>query len=253
MGVKLTAFYAEADKLGGMHLKLQLAGETRMTSTQAQSLEDTPELIAKFEKALKLVAGSRAPASAPRDVSTNSADPASLRKHIQVYLDLMTQRALVLGNVEKTVLRVDEAAAEALDCARVSVWWIDPQQTKISCVDLFERTARKHSSGTELFAKDFPPYFAGLKHERTIAANDAHRDPRTSCFSTVYLKPLGINSMLDVPIWANGRMIGVVCHEHVGPARSWNADEEKFAYLMSAFVSLAFERNESAPPSLPPK
>ena len=37
-------------------------------------------------------------------------------------------------------------------------------------------------------------------------------------------------------------MIGVVCHEHLGSARTWNADEEQFAYLMSAFVALTAER-----------
>ena len=37
-------------------------------------------------------------------------------------------------------------------------------------------------------------------------------------------------------------MAGVVCHEHLGPARTWDADEERFAYLMAGFLSLAMER-----------
>lgn len=243
MGAKLSWFYAEAEKLGGIHLKLQLAGETRMTTAQAHSVEDTPELLAKFERAFSSVVGSKHPTPQPRETGAALVgDPEKLRRHIQVYLDLMSQRALVLGDVAETVRRVNEGAAQALDCARVSVWWVDRAQTKITSADLFERATSVHTSGTELFAKDFPSYFEALKAERTIAAHDAHKDPRTRCFSEVYLKPLGINSMLDVPIWANGKMVGVVCHEHVGPARTWNADEEKFAYLMSAFVSLAYER-----------
>jgi GAF domain-containing protein len=58
------------------------------------------------------------------------------------------------------------------------------------------------------------------------------------------LKPLGINSMLDVPIWVNRAMVGVVCHEHRGPKRTWNRDEETFAYLMSSFIALALERKK---------
>lgn len=27
-------------------------------------------------------------------------------------------------------------------------------------------------------------------------------------------------------------MVGVVCHEHVGPKRLWTKDEETFAYLI---------------------
>ena len=97
-------------------------------------------------------------------------------------------------------------------------------------------------SGVQLAERDYPAYFAALATERTIAAHDAHKDPRTSAFSAGYLTPLGIGALLDVPIWVEGRMIGVVCHEHLGRARTWNADEEQFAYLMSAFVALTAER-----------
>ena len=48
--------------------------------------------------------------------------------------------------------------------------------------------------------------------------------------------------MLDVPIWKNGKLAGVICHEHVGAARKWTADDERFGYLMAGFVSLALER-----------
>jgi GAF domain-containing protein len=52
-----------------------------------------------------------------------------------------------------------------------------------------------------------------------------------------------------VPIWVGRVMVGVVCHEHVGPKRMWTKDEETFAYLMSNFVALAIERSnaEAAP------
>jgi GAF domain-containing protein len=154
----------------------------------------------------------------------------------------MAQRALFLGDVDKTVRRVDEAAASTLDIERVSVWSLDDKRSKITCLDLFERTRSKHSSGAELLRQDFEPYFAALESESTIAAHDAHSDPRTSCFSKTYLTSLGINSMLDVPIWVRGAMVGVVCHEHVGAVRQWNSDEEAFASLMATIVALSMER-----------
>src|SRR5262245_42711422 len=123
MGAKLSSFYAEAEKLGGIQMKLRLAREVRMTSAQAQSTEDTPELVGKFEQALAQVSRTGVPSAPAKDVGVpGSQDPGKLRKHIQVYLDLMSQRSLVLGDVDETIRRVNEAAAEALDCARVSVW-----------------------------------------------------------------------------------------------------------------------------------
>lgn len=245
MGAALTSIIAEAERLAGLQGKLVLAGITRMTTAQANSAVDTPQLIAQFKAALAEVKSS-AKVSEP-DLPVGKASPEALRRHIQAYLDLMTQRALVLGDPVETAKRIDELAAETLDVARVSVWMLDKEQTKITCTDLFERAGGKHSAGTVLHAKDFRPYFIALATQRTIAAHDAQTDARTSCFTQVYLKPLGITSMLDVPIWVNARMVGVVCHEHLGPARTWNADEERFAYLMAAFVALAMERHDGLP------
>ena len=73
------------------------------------------------------------------------------------------------------------------------------------------------------------------------SVRNARTDPRTSCFRESYLEPLGITSMLDVPIWANGTMIGVICHEHVGAARTWTAADERFAFIVGALVALAYE------------
>ncbi len=251
MGEKLAGFFTEADRIGGMVARMRLASITRVTSTQANTLADSADLVARFEGSLARIKaetatdGRQPSATGVGKVSLAtgaSADAKVLRKHVATYLDLMSQRALFLGDVGDTIRRVNEAAASTLDVARVSVWFLDDKATKISCADLFERSGSKHSKGVELFAKDFPTYFTALGAERTIAAHDAHTDPRTACFSEPYLRPLGINSMLDVPIWYRDKMAGVVCHEHVGPARTWAGDEETFAYLMANFVALAMER-----------
>ena len=47
--------------------------------------------------------------------------------------------------------------------------------------------------------------------------------------------------MLDVPIWVDGRMVGVVCNEHIGPERTWNPDDENFAYTIGGLAALAEE------------
>jgi hypothetical protein len=244
MGQRLVAFFDEADRLDGMLARMRLASLTRVTSTQAATLEDSPILISRFESALERMRGER-PSKPDEPARPRTPDGSRkvgmLRRQIATYLDLMTQRALFLGSVADTIRRVTEAAASVLEVDRVSVWMLDPAQSKITCADLFERPASRHSGGAVLQASDYPSYFAALRTQRTIAAHDAHGDPRTSCFSKSYLEPLSINSMLDVPIWSAEKMVGVVCHEHVGPARTWDADEETFAYLMASFVSLAMD------------
>ncbi len=58
-------------------------------------------------------------------------------------------------------------------------------------------------------------------------------------------------AMLDVPIMSRGKVMGVTCYEHVGGARRWDADDERFAYAMASFVAFAFDRISSSPPPRP--
>jgi PAS domain S-box-containing protein len=88
---------------------------------------------------------------------------------------------------------------------------------------------------------DYPTYFASLRKRRTIAAHDAHRDRRTREFSEAYLTPLGITSMLDAPVRAGGKMIGLLCLEHIGAKRRWSAREQSFAASVADLIALSFE------------
>jgi hypothetical protein len=254
MGKRLVQCFTEADRIGGLVARMRLASMAQVTSTEAGTVADRAELVERLERALEALRaefGNGGPTSSAvaREVASaplGDAQAQVLRRQLSTYLDLMAQRSLFLGNVKETMRRVTEAASSTLGVQRVSVWLCDERKSKLTCADLFDGGGAKHSSGTELSAKDFAPYFRALETERTIAAHDAHTDPRTTCFSASYLKPLGINSLLDVPFWLNKRMLGVICHEHIGPKRTWDSDEETFGYLMSSFIALAYERNASA-------
>ncbi len=253
MGTRSVQFFEMAARRGGLVAKMRLASLAQVTSAEAATGPDRPEVLARLESALKVIeaeftgASSEPPIDPGRSIGAPGSEQAQLRAYLQTHLELLSQRGLFLREVGATIRRVNEAAAHTLGVERVSVWFLSSDQSAIECQDLFERSKAKHSTGVVLKAKDFPPYFKAMLRERTIAADDAHTDPRTSCFSEPYLKPLGINSMLDVPIWSGQRMVGVVCHEHIGPKRRWNADEETFAYLMSSYVALAMERAAARP------
>ena len=150
-----------------------------------------------------------------------------------------TSESQIGEDVVATIRNLTETDARTLGVARVSVWRYNPERTSIRCVDLYELEADRHSAGIELPAESYPVYFQALKGMDVIAAHDAHSDPRTSEFSENYLRPLGINSMLDAPIHLGGAAEGVLCHEHIGPLRRWTADEETFAIAVANRVSLA--------------
>ncbi|MGA9382854.1 MAG: PAS domain S-box protein, partial [Phormidium sp.] len=167
-----------------------------------------------------------------------------LRKQSTALLELATNNKLTCGDLVVAIQAITETAANTLDLERASVWLYNPEKTGVICLDLYERSSDRHSSGIELLSVDYPNYFQALQTERIIAVHDAHTDPRTSEFSDNYLTPLGINSMLDAPIRLSGEMIGVICHEHIGTARYWALEEENFAASLADFVALAMEGAE---------
>lgn len=161
-------------------------------------------------------------------------------------LELTKSVAIDAGDTQRAFQEICRSAALALDVARVSIWSYDRAREAIVCEALFEREHDRHSSGLVLHQRDFPAYFAYLREERVLAADDAHIDPATSEFSQVYLAPLGIQSMLDAPIRWQGALWGVVCHEHAGYTRRWTIADQVFGASMADFAARALAAAERA-------
>jgi GAF domain-containing protein len=116
-----------------------------------------------------------------------------------------------------------QSSARTLKVDRVGIWEWTAERSSIRCVDLFTATAHGHSAPLVLTRERYPRYFAALEGERLIAADDAYADERTSEFSDEYLPANGIGAMLDVPLRADDRTVGVLCFEHVGGPRRFTA------------------------------
>jgi hypothetical protein len=52
MGQTLAEFYKQAEKLGGLKAQMRMAIITLLPSAKAAAVPDSPDLIAKFERAL---------------------------------------------------------------------------------------------------------------------------------------------------------------------------------------------------------
>jgi diguanylate cyclase (GGDEF)-like protein len=150
------------------------------------------------------------------------------------------------GDPEAAIRVITETGCRAIDVARCSVWLLDEDRTTLRCLDLYERDSGRHSGGTILDAATYPGYFAALDIEEPIAADDAHTDPRTCEFSPGYLGPLEIGAMLDAPVRTGGALVGVVCNEHIGPARVWSITEQRDAAFLGSLASLALELAQRA-------
>ncbi len=170
---------------------------------------------------------------------TAGSDRAEIVRRCQAaMLDLAPLDTMDLDAALKKLTRV---AAEMFAVERVSVWMYDSSNTALVCRIVYLRSSGTYESGLCILAKDYPAYFKSLAENLVIAAHDAQVDPRTREFSEGYLKPLGIAAMMDVPFRHRGRVVGVLCHEHVGTPREWTYDEQEFGSALAELISLALE------------
>lgn len=168
-----------------------------------------------------------------------------LHRQNQVLIDLTRRNTYTRGDLLGTLQNITKAAADVLKISRCSIWIYTHEHRKLSCLNLYESDSHRHSQGAELEAERYREYFRAIEQARTIAADNARTDWRTQEFTETYLKPLGITAMLDAPIWRTGRMIGVICNEHIGEhERHWTIEEQQFAASMADLVSLAMESYE---------
>jgi rsbT co-antagonist protein RsbR len=179
-----------------------------------------------------------------RERRDESSPEVELRARQAALMRLTRSDALGSGDIEVSLREIAELAAETLGVARSSVWRYNHDHSAIVCHELYRTDEQVHEAGFELRKADFPTYFEAIRDNRIIAAHDAHSHPATREFSEPYLAPLGITSMLDAPIRVGGRMIGVICNEHIGEPRRWTASDEQFGAALGDLVALAFESAE---------
>jgi diguanylate cyclase (GGDEF)-like protein/PAS domain S-box-containing protein len=180
-------------------------------------------------------------------------------RRIQSYLDRVRVQlealgavgeleALLSGDVEALAREVTEQAAHAVGCERVNVWLFNEDETELHCIDLFEATPGRHSSGMILSDKEFRNEIAIIKQSKFIAADDPLTDPRTAGYVEPYLKPLRITSMLDVVIQSSGKHFGLLCFEHVDQPHHWTEDEISFANQLADKIGISIisrQRNQA--------
>lgn len=129
---------------------------------------------------------------------------------------------------ENAVRVATEVSAHALGVERVGVWHLrGPRELELT--HLYTLSNRRHSSEPRILTLADPSaYQLALYERRAIIADDVYTNPQTSELD-YYYEPLGITSMLDVPFYYSGVVGGVICHEHVGRARTWSDADASLA------------------------
>lgn len=149
-----------------------------------------------------------------------------------------------ISNLETTLKHLTETVSKTLNVNRVSFWFFNEDKSVLTCSDLYKLQDNSHETGSIIEAKDYPDYINALKTSHHITAENAQTHKDTLEFGDNYLKSNDIVSMLDVPIWLQGEMVGVLCHEQTKNMRRWTFEEQDFAASISYIISLSLEASK---------
>jgi PAS domain S-box-containing protein len=147
------------------------------------------------------------------------------------------------GNTTEGAKVLTKEVTESINADRCSIWLYNEDKSEIICEQLHIKSENSWYQDITLYKKDFQSYFLALLENPIIIANDAEIHQATSCFTETYLKPLGVKSMLDVPIIYKGETIGVICIESL-TLREWDSSEVDFAQLLSSLYSFTYSVKE---------
>lgn len=147
------------------------------------------------------------------------------------------------GNVFTGSAILVKEVVDSIRADRASIWLYNDDESSIICQQLYIEKDSSFHQDMELRREDYPEYFEAMQRDPMIVANNARSHHATKCFLETYLIPLGIRSMLDVPIWYRGRVIGVICIESL-VKREWKKEEIDFAQILSSLYAFAYSVKE---------
>lgn len=121
---------------------------------------------------------------------------------------------------------ISQRACELYGVNRVGIWNLKGHM--LQPIALYQQD-EGHIPQADIDASPYPAYLQALHSGRALDAHNAQQDPRTRELGDSYLHHMGITAMLDASIRIAGEVVGVLCLEHIGSARTWQADEIAFA------------------------
>ena len=170
--------------------------------------------------------------------------PLSSSLDLQGAFAQLSRRGFAGDRLDETLRHLTATTGQMLNIERVSLWGLTAQREHLECIDLYELSRDRHSSGLTLPAAAYPEYFRALQQGEPIIADDAMTHPSTQEFASDHLLMNGISALINSPIHADGELQGVLCIERVGPHSAWTSVQRLFAHAVASLVSVALLQHQ---------
>jgi len=167
-----------------------------------------------------------------------------MRRQSQSLLELARESTISGGDLKGALTVISEKAAQAMNCRRIGVWFLDEAGSTLRCVHVYHNGKHSNGGNETIDKRRSPTLFHSIQETRTYAVSDVASDARISELRQEYLKPNGITALLVAPFRQGHKVRGIITHEYQGGVRDWTRDEASFASSLADFVSLGITSND---------
>ncbi|MEZ4938389.1 MAG: histidine kinase dimerization/phosphoacceptor domain -containing protein [Crocinitomicaceae bacterium] len=167
-----------------------------------------------------------------------------IHRFLQTIEELSKSSHLHQGDTEGFASEVLQCSTRVLECERSNIWIFNEDQSEMYCLMAYDQLTGNMSKMDPLSGVELPNYFSHLKRNEIIVSENAKKEPMNAELLEDYLIPYNIGGMIDIPIRSEGKMIGVVCFEHVGKTHLWSIEEQKFCQSVAQLITLTLETNQ---------
>ena len=159
-----------------------------------------------------------------------------IEKYSEIIKNLSTTNFSNYKNLDISVMQIIESAAKVFKNSRVSYWKYT--EDAVICKNLYDLNTNSYSSGTIFEKENYPIYYEQIKSRKLINAPNVFNKLELSEFTRNYFIKYDVKSLLDVPVFINGELIGILCLESTKSKIKWDNEDINFARAISDIISL---------------
>jgi PAS domain S-box-containing protein len=140
------------------------------------------------------------------------------------------------NGILKNILKV---AGTNCTIDRVSYWSYIPEGLR--CESIYYLKSDRFEKNFFLGIENYPVYFKQIETGVQIVASNVYNNNITPELCLDYFPKNNIKSMLDTPIFINGKIIGILCFEAIEIAREWDNEDINFSRSIADLIAIAIE------------
>ncbi|MFN3968289.1 PAS domain S-box protein [Flavobacterium sp.] len=140
------------------------------------------------------------------------------------------------SGILKNILKV---AATNCTIDRVGYWSYIPEGLR--CESIYYLKSDRFEKNFFLGKENYANYFENIETGMQIVASNVYNNSITQELCYDYVPKNDIMSLLDTPIFINGKIIGILCFEKTDTPFEWDNEDINFARSIADLIAIAIE------------